>query len=398
MISIMLLPSEPMSASDDIRNDILRWDIATDYRTLSQKQEVATTCRPVPDRFLDAAEYVNAFREPALVELKASIFSSYMTDMVQMIPVNVQIQKRSDESLPKRSKFETIDIQARFVEYQKTTIPTDTICIIRKSSKPSEEPRNLGIVLPSRSAGTVLNLRILESSVPFLSDQKWTYYLQPITSLVSAAREFEALYSVDKLLLRDELLLGMSNATVISKSDPPINERPVPEQLMDALGQRLNLSQMDVIDDLSVSENIRKKPKIFLVRGPPGSGKTMTLNAILNSIHVQQYNRYYDAIAEAVRNGRISTNERTWLDLTKISKPRIIVCAPSNVAIDNIILRILDEKFLDGDCRQYVPRIVRIGKGSENNAQVARLALSKLVDKLISKSGKEITEKISKLE
>jgi hypothetical protein len=124
----------------------------------------------------------------------------------------------------------------------------------------------------------------------------------------------------------------------------------------------------------------------------------MTLNAILNAIHVQQYTAYYDAIAEAVKTGKFSTNERSWLDITKISKPRIIVCAPSNVAIDNIILRIYTEKFLDGDCREYVPRLVRIGKGGENNPQVAERALTKLVDKLIKKPGREIVEKIAKLE
>jgi senataxin len=158
------------------------------------------------------------------------------------------------------------------------------------------------------------------------------------------------------------------------------------------------MSQMDVIDDLCLPPSGEGRSKIHLVRGPPGSGKTMTLNAILNAIHVQQYTAYYDAIAEAVKNGKFSTNERSWLDLTKISKPRIIVCAPSNVAIDNIILRIYTEKFLDGHCREYIPRLVRIGKGGQNNPQVAERALARLVEKQLKKPGRDVVEKISKLE
>ena len=372
--------------------------MASDYNAVLNKQDPGESCRPLPDRFLDESDYVKAFRDPALMELKASILNSYMVDSTSMIPVTVQLPKRTDQTKSKRSNPEPVDIQVKLIDYKGPQTAADTLCVIRSSTKPSEMPKILAIVLPGRSGGTTLNIRVLDSSLAYLSDANWTYYLQPVSSLVSSAREIEALYSVKEMPLRDEILLGMSNATIVEKSAPPVAERPVPELLMDALGQRLNLSQMDVIDDLSASNDVVRKPKIFLIRGPPGSGKTMTLNAILNAIHVQQYNRYYDAIAEAVRVGRISNDQRSWLDITKISKPRIIVCAPSNVAIDNIILRILSEKFLDGECRQYVPRIVRIGKGSENNAEVAKLALSRLVDKLVSKPGKEIVEKIAKLE
>ena len=387
-----------MSASQDLREEILRWDIGTDYKTFLSRQDFGEACRPLPDRFLDESEYIKSFRNPALMELKASILSTYMVESTTTIPVSVHLPKQADRTKSKKMKSETIDIQVRMVETQTASVAVDTLCVIRNSNKSSELPKILAIVLPGRSGGNSLNLRVLDSFVHDLSDPSWTYYLQPVSSLVSAAREIEALHSIGNLPLRDEILLGMSNATIVEKSAPPVNERPVPELVMDALGQRLNLSQMDVIDDLSASNDVSRKPKIFLIRGPPGSGKTMTLNAILNAIHVQQYNRYYDAIAEAVRNGRISNDQRTWLDITKISKPRIIVCAPSNVAIDNIILRISSEKFLDGECRQYVPRIVRIGKGSENNPEVAKLALSRLVDKLVSKPGKEIVEKIAKLE
>jgi len=44
-------------------------------------------------------------------------------------------------------------------------------------------------------------------------------------------------------------------------------------------------------------------------------------------------------------------------------KPRILVCAPSNTAVDNIILKIMDDGFLDGTGRPYKPNIVRVGVG-----------------------------------
>ena len=34
-------------------------------------------------------------------------------------------------------------------------------------------------------------------------------------------------------------------------------------------------------------------------------------------------------------------------------KPRILVSAPSNTAVDNIVLRIMEQGFLDGDGQRY---------------------------------------------
>lgn len=42
-------------------------------------------------------------------------------------------------------------------------------------------------------------------------------------------------------------------------------------------------------------------------------------------------------------------------------KPRILVCAPSNAAIDELLERILRESFRDGNGRPYKPDMVRVG-------------------------------------
>lgn len=44
-------------------------------------------------------------------------------------------------------------------------------------------------------------------------------------------------------------------------------------------------------------------------------------------------------------------------------KPHILVTAPSNIAVDNIVSKIMEEGFCDGNGRRYNPSIVRIGKG-----------------------------------
>ncbi len=54
----------------------------------------------------------------------------------------------------------------------------------------------------------------------------------------------------------------------------------------------------------------------MLLQGPPGTGKTFTLIAIASGIY-------------------------NYLKITKSHKKHIMICTPSNAAIDEIIIRIL---------------------------------------------------------
>jgi len=83
--------------------------------------------------------------------------------------------------------------------------------------------------------------------------------------------------------------------------------------------------------------------------GPPGTGKTKTVVAILNTLHLLRFTEWYDhtsrSFADYVRSQVVSDAEQhaayapapTWL----AKKPRLLVCAPSNAAVDEVIHRIL---------------------------------------------------------
>ena len=111
-----------------------------------------------------------------------------------------------------------------------------------------------------------------------------------------------------------------------------------------------------------------------LVQGPPGTGKTSTILGILNAIHIREYNRYYKLALEVIlgpegQKCRLQAYEHPWLSLiTQLTsiKPRLLVVAPSNTAVDNIILRIMKDGFIDGNGGKYYPNILRFG-GSYNN-------------------------------
>lgn len=110
--------------------------------------------------------------------------------------------------------------------------------------------------------------------------------------------------------------------------------------------------------------------------------ETTTLVAILNSLHIRQYNKYYDEVRHIAT--KITGTRETALALARRAKPRLLVCAPSNAAIDNIILKIMTDGFIDGQGRRYNPSMIRVGVGQ--GTSVRAVALEDHVDNIFNEN------------
>ena len=95
------------------------------------------------------------------------------------------------------------------------------------------------------------------------------------------------------------------------------------------------------------------------------SGKSTTLISILNALHLRQYQKYYEAIESIITESNASTHheEVALLNRANQVKPRILVCAPSNAAVDNVATKLINDRFVDGNGTKYNPSIVRVGAG-----------------------------------
>ncbi|KAI2798755.1 hypothetical protein BLOT_010733 [Blomia tropicalis] len=111
--------------------------------------------------------------------------------------------------------------------------------------------------------------------------------------------------------------------------------------------------------------------RLIMIQGPPGTGKTHTLVGIVKNILIN-----------------CSTSK---------DKPlRILVCSPSNGAIDEIALRLIRnryflQKFKSSD---RILRIVRIGQRSQVHPAVKKYLLDELIEFNISNSDKDNTNVI----
>lgn len=107
---------------------------------------------------------------------------------------------------------------------------------------------------------------------------------------------------------------------------------------------------------------------------PPGSGKTKTIVAIVGALLTGQFVEKGTAIARPHMNGQ---------NTVQASKPntakKLLVCAPSNAAVDELVMRFKDGvKSLDGTFHK--PSVVRLGRSDAINAKVVDVTLEELVN------------------
>lgn len=245
-----------------------------------------------------------------------------------------------------------------------------------------------------------------------------------VGALTTIKREFDAMENIRSsnllpTLLRPHTISPITaenralSASVIERSK--VNESPfnanntdylfkIPQQLehnftaVIAEKHRLNTSQAQAILHGSTCDK-----GLAVIQGPPGTGKTRTLIALLNVIHMTQYQKYYEGLltsldevhnsvgkkrsdakqlppVEKSREGSLlesmmsamnRTMETAMVDAKPATlasctrRPRLLVCAPSNSAVDEVVTRLMTWRFYDGRGRSYCPELARIGAGDK---------------------------------
>ncbi|XP_052134449.1 uncharacterized protein LOC127753031 [Oryza glaberrima] len=252
-----------------------------------------------------------------------------------------------------------------------------------------------------------------------------TWYLTSLGSLATTQREYVALHAFRRLNVQ------MQNAILQPSPEhfPKYEEQPpaMPDcftpNFADHLHRTFNGPQLSAIHWAAMhtaagtSNGAVKKQEPWpftLVQGPPGTGKTHTVWGMLNVIHLVQYQHYYAALlkklapesykqvsgntsnsSETVAAGSIdevlqSMDQNLFRTLPKLCpKPRMLVCAPSNAATDELLARVLDRGFIDGEMKVYRPDVARVGVDSQSRAAQA-VSVERRTDQLLMKGRDEV--------
>lgn len=114
-------------------------------------------------------------------------------------------------------------------------------------------------------------------------------------------------------------------------------------------------------------QSVSKSPEYFmpnrgsisLIQGPPGTGKTSTIISLLSALLAQDFSK--------PRTRKAKVTLETGPYIMNIPFIRVLVCAPSNAAVDEIMLRIMKDGLLTTSGSKVSPRMVRVGSGTTVN-------------------------------
>ncbi|KAK9069562.1 hypothetical protein SSX86_011466 [Deinandra increscens subsp. villosa] len=252
----------------------------------------------------------------------------------------------------------------------------------------------------TNEVSTSKNLLQVRSRVTKL---KSSWHIMKICSLSTIAREYVAMRSISFLPYKD-LILNAADSNHSSEDQAWKISKP----LMDYIQANHNSTQLEAI-----RAGLSRR-KFVLIQGPPGTGKTQTILGLLSAIlHATPARMHTKGKISEIKRGpdlHIEDKKQQWAKaspwLTGINprdakmpkdgddgffpttgndlKPevvnssrkyrvRVLVCAPSNSALDEIVLRLLSTGIRDENDRPYTPKIVRIGLKAHHSVQAVSM-------------------------
>nr|XP_011462622.1 PREDICTED: probable helicase MAGATAMA 3 isoform X2 [Fragaria vesca subsp. vesca] len=399
---------------------VLSWDFfriiqeADKRNKQKEKVDEGETKRNVEDSYANVDDYISTYVPLLFEEIKAEIASNKEqwgagkttcvteceeTDGFHRVTVCVDLDEGEDEQT--RVKVDDLFLLSKPQWSSKPTVPEENS--YNKYAFALVESRNKQeIKLRMYLAGEVRDLnadaihysprlqqvRLLITST---ADGDRLFDVTKICSLSTTAHEYTALRSIGSLPFMD-LILAPSEKNLEAEGQAWKVSGPLEEYIKD----NLNESQQKAIQ-----AGLSRKPFI-LIQGPPGTGKTQTILALLSAIlhatpakvkarvsllDIKQEPKL--SIQEKLNHWRLASpwlsgsnpREKTMpvngddgffpttgnelkpevVSSTRKYRVRVLVCAPSNSALDEIVLRVMNNGVRDESDRSYSPKIVRIG-------------------------------------
>ncbi|XP_010541131.1 PREDICTED: uncharacterized ATP-dependent helicase C29A10.10c [Tarenaya hassleriana] len=394
-----------------------------------------TELQCVPGRFESVDEYVRVFEPLLFEECRAQLYSTWeeMTEANAYMKVRIKFVERRE-----RGWYDVILLS---VNDSKWPFKEGDVAVLSNPVPDSDEEREdtgrvagtvrRHIPVDTRDPpGAILHFYIGDSYDSGRMDEnhilrklkpKEIWRLTVLGSLATTQREYVALHAFSRLnpQMQNAILRPSPEQFPNYEEQTPAMPDCFTPNFVDHLHRSFNSPQLAAIHWAAMhtaagtgSGIKRQDPWPFtLVQGPPGTGKTHTVWGMLNVIHLVQYQHYYTSLlkklapesykqvnessSDNVVAGSIdevlqNMDQNLFRTLPQLcAKPRMLVCAPSNAATDELLSRVLDRGFIDGEMKVYRPDVARVGVDSQTRAAQA-VSVERRSEQLLAKPREEI--------
>lgn len=342
---------------------ILRWNYNSNSEFPTEERDIY---QPIKDKYSSAKEYVNMIEPLLMLECWQGIQSSRVTGQENPFELLVGSRTTCDGFFDVYASIKKSELATRKIG------ETDLLVLGYVSDKGLRDPREVSRYLKNPSSQTCLaKVKEIKSANADFSDLTIRVYPQgsmmgiltpksvivgmKVMQMITVEREYSSLKGLPYYDLCDEILKAQpSKPAQISETEAA----SMCEKL------NVNISQAKAILGSYATEGFS------LIQGPPGTGKTKTILGIVGNFlsHAKSANAIE---IPGAPTGNGSPDKQG---------PKVLICAPSNAAVDELVVRLRDG-VRNSRGEQIAPKIVRLGRSDAINASVRDLGLEEQIEK-----------------
>lgn len=419
-----------------LQKSVLAWDyirIVTEDKANQKKRKASdlakgSALRNVPDKFKDLDEYLEVFESLLLEECRAQILRGdeeegarqcHMVAVIQCERVNeFHFVKLAIDAGECQEYYENDLVLLSKEQLGQGKLPS-TYALANVESREGQQALRIRMYLDKEAeTGISIENDASDKVLASLSGPKTAWWILKLCNMSTISREYTSLRSVGTLPFVKTIL----SASLVESDDPESakdsGQWTIPPSLLDHLNHTHNVSQLQAIQ-----AGCSRDP-LVLIQGPPGTGKTQTILGLLSVV------LHSTPVRQPFKNGDVSIQHKLELTSTKrmdhwikaspwlnesvnprdlimpmdgddgffptstnqfrpesIAAKRkhrkhVLVCAPSNSALDEIVLRLLNTGLRDENGQAYTPNVVRVGLNAHHS--VSAVTMDTLVNQRLS--------------
>ncbi|KAI9331436.1 AAA domain-containing protein [Zopfochytrium polystomum] len=359
-------PQRAPRSLNDLLKLFLKWDIDDDGDV---PPNFGLELRPIPDKFITVQEYGDYFEPLLLLECWEQFKTSKETvdfsskgvwtvkDCLMLDEFHDLTFVQSSEELRKLGIADSDLVYLEAGSTQSSSFEAESKQTGSNKSLSTSSKRTLAkiqSVMTRHGEATVVARVFLQGRNHLVSsfyvNSRWS--VVRMYSLTTSLREYTALTLLPKFLLSREIL----SPTTQPKFRP---DRSAVDRVMRTY--KVNQPQGEAIVAASQRQN-----GFVLIQGPPGTGKTKTILGLVG------------ALLTTTSNAIKIPGAKPAAATGNMKKTRLMICAPSNAACDEIVRR-LKSGILDAQGKPFNPKVVRLGTSESISADIRDLTLEELL-------------------
>ncbi|KAI9809313.1 MAG: hypothetical protein M1825_002604 [Sarcosagium campestre] len=341
-----------------LHREILGWDIFDDGRFPPKTGRDNYTL--VSNSFNRVSDYQGTFKSLLLLEAWQGFLKAKEENNLRIFELKIASRLSVDS-------FIEISSSMTMTEGKDLGIGEADVVLISKGRSPMKESQQehclARVFKINRKKGSMeisYRMNAGQAIVPSMS-QGSSFKAVKITSMTPLEREYGALQALQYYDLCNEIIKA-NPSPLLSYTDKQLD--PIVENY------KLNRAQARAVK--SAIDN----DAFTLIQGPPGSGKTSTIVAIVGALLTPSLADHGVSIPRPQNVNGVTGRPAQVQPASK----KLLVCAPSNAAVDELVMRLKQGvKTTHGQVHKV--SIVRLGRSDAINAKVVDVTLEELVNK-----------------